>query len=122
MKELKRLVLEAKPVYGYLTIIGILSIVDNVLWMTTPWLYRELVDFLTTHQLSELFTRIIPTVAPFWVLVWLVGIYSVLDLMATIANEIQWYFIAVTGTRAWAFYMAKTMHKLLVKHRDAKVR
>lgn len=112
MKELKRLIIEAKPIYGFLAIIGILSIADNVLWMTTPWLYRELVNFLTTHQLSLIFAEIIPTTTPFLVLIWIVGIYTIINLLAAVINEVRWYFESVTGMRAWAIYLTKTMHKL----------
>ena len=112
MKELKRLIVEAKPLYGLLAVIGLLSIINSVIWMTTPWLYRELVNFLTIHQLSKFFTQFVSATNPVLVLVWIVGIYSLLNLFSSVVDQLKYYLESITGVQAWALYMTKTMHKL----------
>lgn len=112
MKELKRIIIEAKPLYGLLFIIGLFAVINTVLWMATPWLFRELVNFLTTHQLSKFFAQFISTDKPVIVLFWLVGIYTALNLTASIFSEIKWYFQSTTSIKAWALYLTKTMYKL----------
>lgn len=112
MKDLRRLIIEAKPLHGMLAVIGLLSVINSVVWMATPWLFRELVNFLTYRQLSNFFDQFVSATNPTSVLLLLVGAYTVLNLFSSVVDEIKWYFQSTSSVKAWALYLMKTMHKL----------
>lgn len=112
MKELKRLIVEAKPFYGSLSGVGILSLISTGIGLTSPWLYRELINFLTTHKLSAVFNQIIPTNDQTLILFWLVGLSFGIDIVRMIVNELEWYIQTLSSAKAWYYYVLKSIRKL----------
>ncbi len=112
MKELKRLLIEMKPMYPVLFLIAVLALICTSAIMATPWLYRELINFLTTHKLSKLFAGVIPTRDPIEVLLWLMGMYFVLQILLTVARAIELYFRGVSSTWAYLYFSVKGLKKL----------
>jgi len=112
MKDLKRLLVEAKPLYSSLAIIALLSLFNTFINLATPWLYRELINFLTTHKLSAVFAKIISNDSELVVLLWLVGIFSVIDVIASVTGEIIWYMQSTTSMRSWYTFLNKSVQKL----------
>lgn len=121
MKDIKRILVEAKPLYFGLFVISSLSIIFSAVGLATPWLYRELVNFLTTQSLSPFFSNFITTDSGVVVLMWLIGIYFALDLIEVAVEEVRHYFIQIIGTRSYIHFAQKTLehlHKLSASYFD----
>lgn len=112
MKGLKRLLIEMKPMYPALFLITTAALVGSGISLVTPWLYRELINFLTSHNLSKLFAEIIPTREPMQVLLWLVGMYFVLQIIVTAVYALESYLQNVAGTWAYFLFSVKSLRKL----------
>ena len=112
MRDFKRLLIEMKPMYPVLFLITVLALIGTGANMATPWLYRELINFLTSHKLSKLFADIIPTTDPVEVLLWLIGMFFILQILLMVANAIEMYFRNVSSTRAYLYFSVKGLRKL----------
>jgi len=114
MKDFKRLFIETRPLHPVLLVILVLAIISSLLEMITPWLYREIINFLTSHQLSELFSRYLGNKTDIGVLLWLVGIYFVIDVLNTgLISQVRQYLDALTGVRSNLLLTRQTMHRIL---------
>lgn len=101
-----------KPMYPVLFLITAAALVGAGISLVTPWLYRELINFLTSHNLSKLFAAIIPTREPLEVLLWLVGMYFVLQIIVTAVYALESYLHNVAGTWAYFLFSVKSLRKL----------
>ena len=89
-----------------------LSIVSTLIGLMTPWVYREIVNFLTEQNLSPFFDRLIPTDSAMGVLWWLVLIFFSINLLSTGTNELKHYVLGVTGMRSNTMFAQRTLEKL----------
>ncbi len=112
MRDFKRLLIEMKPMYPVLFLITVLALISTSAIMATPWLYRELINFLTSYKLSKLFAEIISTRDPVEILLWLIGMYFVLQILLTVTRAIELYFRNVSSTRAYLYFSVKGLQKL----------
>ena len=121
MKDIKRIIAEAKPLYLGLFMMSALSIILSLVGLTTPWLYRELINFLTGQPLSPFFASLITADNGVVILLWLVAISFALDLIELATEEIRYYFIQITGTQSLIHFARKTLkhlHQLSVSYFD----
>jgi ABC-type multidrug transport system fused ATPase/permease subunit len=112
VKGLKRLLVEMRPLYPALSVITMLALAGTGLSLVAPWIYREMVNFLTSHQLSRLFGEIIPTQEPMMVLIWLIAMYCGLQFLAEIASALEAYMQNVARSQSFILFSIKTLRKL----------
>ncbi|OGB74751.1 hypothetical protein A2810_03165 [candidate division Kazan bacterium RIFCSPHIGHO2_01_FULL_49_10] len=113
VKEIKRLLVETKPLHPVLLVILALTIISSLLSLLTPWIYREMVNFLTMQKLSSLFAHYILVQDKFAVLIWLVGIYFGIELITAAIDQMQGYLDGITGVRCNLILSKKSLHRLL---------
>lgn len=121
MNDIKRILAESKPLYFGLFMMSAFSIVFALVGLATPWLYRELINFLTGESLSPFFANIINSDESIVILLWLIGISFALDLIEVAVEEVRYYFVQITGTRSVIHFARKTLghlHKLSVSYFD----
>lgn len=111
-KDLKRVLAESKTLLPLLFVLLAVSITATLLNLITPWLYREMINFLTTQQLSSLFGRYLANENPLTVLMWLVAIYFVINLITDTVFEIRFYLENIAGTKSSVFWTNQTMQRL----------
>lgn len=98
--------------YPALATITALAMVGTGLSLLAPWIYREMVNFLTTRELSRWFAEVIPTRDPFLVLLWLIAMYCGLQFLAEVAAALESYMQNVTRSRSFITFSLKTLRKL----------
>ncbi|MBN2585182.1 ABC transporter ATP-binding protein [Patescibacteria group bacterium] len=114
MKDFKRLFVETKPLHPVLLVILLLAIIGSLLEMATPWLYREIVNFLTSQNLSELFARYLGDKSKTEILFWLIGIYFAIDLINSgLIGQVRFYLDAITGVRSNLLLTKKSLGRIL---------
>lgn len=113
MKDLKRLLVETKPLHAALFLLLLLAVAASLLGLVTPWLYRELVNFLTTRELSEVFRRYLGNYSPGIVLLALVVIYFAIDFLRMALSQLQYYIESVTGVRSNVLLTKLSLQRIL---------
>lgn len=112
MKELRRIFVESRSLHSALWVLLVLAIASTFMGLVTPWLYRELVNFLTERSLSSWFAQIIPASEGLAVLLWLAGMYFVIDVARGVLTQLESYLTSITGTRSQTIFAHKTLEKL----------
>jgi len=112
VKGLKRLLIEMKPMYPALLLITALALAGAGLSLVAPWIYREVVNFLTTQKLSAVFDRIIQPTEPVAVLMWLVGMFAVVWFVNELMSALESYMQTIAGSQSFYFFSLKSFEKL----------
>ena len=101
-----------RPMYPGLLVITILTLSGTALNLVSPWIYREIVNFLISGELSSLFGRYIHVSEPFSVLMWLIGVLVVVAVVNEIFNATESYMQTITSFRSFKYFSLKTFAKL----------
>ena len=113
MKEIRRLLPILKPIHSALAGILFLSTAEAILASSIPWIYREVINFLTYGELSRLFRDIIPTgFDQVGVLLSLVGIYLVILFTEDISSTLRFYSEDITRMRSWSLLRVESLARL----------
>lgn len=112
MKEIKRVLAETKPLHPILFVVLLLAIIVALLGLVTPWLYRELINFLVTEELSSFFVKIIPRQDGVGILIWLVAIYFLIDIISSVLAKFQFYTQQLIRTKVHLLFISKSLQKL----------
>lgn len=113
MKAIKRLLAETKPLHPVFFGLMLVSILVSLIDLVTPWLYRELVNFLASHQLSEVFKAVIGSQSLSITLVWLIGIYFVVMFVEILLSQLSGYFQAIASTTCNIFLTKVSLQRIL---------
>lgn len=113
MQEIKRVLATVKPIHPALGMILVLATLEALLGSAIPWLYREVINFLTLGELSGWFGRFVPqnngVVFTLMVLVSLyVGVLFIEDVFA----RVRIYIENMTRLRSWYLMREAVLNKL----------
>lgn len=112
MKEIRRILGETKPLHPILLLVLLLAIIVALLGLITPWLYRELINFLITEELSNFFVRIIPRQDNVGILIWLVVIYFLIDIISSALTQLRFYIKQLVRVKVHLLFVSKSLQKL----------
>jgi ABC-type multidrug transport system fused ATPase/permease subunit len=82
MKDIKRILAESKPLHKALFGLLFLSVFSTLVGLITPWIYREIVNFLTEKELSPFFGQFITTDNVIGILIALAILFLIFDVLA----------------------------------------
>lgn len=112
MNDIKRILVESRPMHKALWGILVLAVISTLLGLTFPWVYREIVNFLTEQQLSPFFAQFIAMDNSLTVLLWLAAIFFGIDMINGAVSHFKYYLINITGTRSNTIFAQKSLEKL----------
>ncbi len=113
MQEIRRLLEIFRPLRWSMFLLFIASTSVAIVGSTIPWIYREVINFLTTGNISDLFANFIPYPAPqLTTLIYLLGIYFVVLFVDDILSLVRRYLNPTLHARAWAILRVESIRKL----------
>lgn len=104
MKEIKRLFIETRPLWGILALTALMGLVSAAIGLAAPWIFREIVNFLTSGNLSALFDQLIPVSDPLQILIYLVIFYYIIEII-----EYAWRSASFYVTSWFGLYSRKLL-------------
>jgi ABC-type multidrug transport system fused ATPase/permease subunit len=112
MKEIKRLLLEVRPLYKYLAVILLLAVGRTLIGLADPWIYSEIINFLTYRELGPVFDRILPDAGQMMTLVYLAVLFFGFDSLRTIWVNFSTYYSVFFTTKSRDTISRKVLAKL----------
>ncbi len=104
-----------------LALTALMGLVSTVLDLSSPWIFRELVNFLTSRELSSFFASIIPQDDALRVLIYLGVFYYGVELMTFAWRGLNFYYTSWVSLRSRIILTQRSLlkvHELSVGYFD----
>jgi len=98
--------------YSALGLIVVLNLLGALFSLISPWIYREVVNFLTTRKLSAVFAYLIHSTDPLHIFFGLAILYGILTMVWVIINQWMWYLQSMAAILSWSHLSNKSLRKL----------
>lgn len=112
MKDIRRLWIEIRPLYKYLVVILLLAIGQTAINLVDPWIYSEVINFLTYGKLGLVFDVVLPDANQVVTLIYLVVLFFGFDTLRTVWVNFSTYYWVFFETRSRDTISRKVLAKL----------
>lgn len=112
MREIRRLLVEIRPLYGYLAVVLVFALVRTGVGLLDPWVYREVINYLTYRELSQIFQNILPATTEVGTLMYLVLIFLGTDVFRSVWYNLSTYYSVFFTTRSRDIISKRVLKKL----------
>lgn len=112
MKDIRRLWIEIRPLYKYLVVILLLAIGQTTINLVDPWIYSEVINFLTYGKLGSVFDVVLPDANQAFTLIYLVVLFFGFDTLRTVWVNFSTYYWVFFETRSRDTISRKVLAKL----------